>query len=105
MVAKTARFLAPIALAAVGVGIYLIVHSTLAKHTATTITQSTTPLPATRHSTHTKPKPKYYRVKPGDTLSSIAARTHVGIGRIESLNPSVSAPFNLQTGQRLRLRR
>jgi LysM repeat protein len=105
MVAKTARFLAPIALAAVGVGIYLIVHSTLVKHDTTTITQSSTTLQPTRHSTHPRPKPKFYFVKQGDTLSSISARTHVGIGRIESLNPSVSAPFNLQTGQRLRLRR
>ena len=42
MVAKSARFLAPIALAAVAVGVYLIVHSTVVHHT-TTATQSNSP--------------------------------------------------------------
>jgi LysM repeat protein len=106
MVAKTARFLAPIALAAVGVGIYLIVHSTLVKHDATTITQSSTATRPPRHRAHAKPKPRFYVVKQNDTLSSIAHTTGVSMGRLESLNPSVSTPpFSLQTGQRLRLRR
>jgi LysM repeat protein len=107
MVAKIARLIAPIALAAVGVGIYLIVHSTLVKHAATTTQSSTTTLPRSpRHGGHAKPKPKYYFVKPGDTLSSVAVKTHVSLGRLESLNPAVSSPpFSLQTGQRLRLRR
>jgi LysM repeat protein len=105
MVAKSARFLAPIAIASVGVGIYLLVHSALVKdHPATA--QSSTTIHTTRHSAHRKPRPKYYVVKQGDTLSSIAARTGVSQGRLGTLNPSVSAPpYSLQTGQRLRLRR
>jgi LysM repeat protein len=107
MVAKSARFLAPIALAAVGVGIYLIVHSTLATHRATITQSSSRTTTATgRRDARAKPKPKFYVVKPGDTLSSIAAKTGVQLSQLTSLNPSVSAPpYSLQAGQRLRLRR
>jgi LysM repeat protein len=104
MVAKSARFLAPIVLAAVGVGIYLLVHTALVKPHAV-VTQSTTSIHKTAHPGHRKPRPKYYVVKQGDTLSSIAAKTGVSQGRLGKLNPSVSAPpYSLQTGQRLRLR-
>jgi len=108
MVAKIARFLAPIALAAVGVGVYLIVHSTVV-HTATTATQSSN-APVARGSQHKTHKhrrvPKYYTVKSGDTLGAISSRTGVSVARLTELNHSLaSAPNSLQTGQRLRLRR
>jgi LysM repeat protein len=106
MVRLLARLLAPLALAAVVVGVYLIVHSTLAKpHPA--VTQSDTTQRTTgRHHHKAKPKPRFYVVKQGDTLSSIASRTGVALSRLTALNPSVSAPpYSLQTGQRLRLRR
>jgi LysM repeat protein len=107
MVAKIARFLAPIALAAVGVGVYLIVHSTVV-HQATTATQSTSTrangAPAKRH--RHRRVPKFYTVKSGDTLSQISSRTGVSVGRLTELNRSLAtAPNSLQTGQRLRLRR
>ncbi|MGA2009094.1 MAG: LysM domain-containing protein [Solirubrobacteraceae bacterium] len=88
MVRNSARFLAPLALAAVALGVYLVVHST---HPG-----------ATRRR---KLGPKFYVVKPGDTLSAISARTKVSLTRLTTLNPALSAPYNLQTGQRLRLRR
>jgi LysM repeat protein len=106
MVGKAARLLAPIALAAVAVGVYVLVHSAVLKHHTTTTTTQTT-----LHATHGQPKhhkakPKFYVVKQGDTLSSIAEKTGVTLGRLTALNPSVSAPpYSLQTGQRLRLRR
>jgi LysM repeat protein len=106
MLGKAARLLAPIALAAVAVGVYVLVHSTVIKHhTTTTATQTT--LHSTRgHPKHHKARPKFYVVKAGDTLSSIAAETGVPLGRLTALNPAVSAPpYSLQTGQRLRLRR
>ena len=108
MVAKIARFLAPIALAAVGVGVYLIVHSTVVHHT-TTPTQSKSPA-AADGSKH-KPRrhrraPKFYVVKSGDTLGIISSRTHVPVSVLTTLNSSLeSNPNSLQTGQRLRLRR
>lgn len=107
MVAKIARFLAPIALAAVGVGVYLIVHPTLVHH-ATTATQSSSTL---ANGAHHKPRkhrrvPKFYVVKSGDTLGSISSRMHVPVSVLTTLNSSLSSnPNSLQTGQRLRLRR
>ena len=103
MLAKSARLLAPMALAAVAVGVYLIVQSGLATHHRTP-NQSTTVLTTSR-STHRRVRhPKYYVVRAGDTLSAISVKTHVPVYRILSLNPLVS-PNSLQTGQRLRLRR
>lgn len=107
MVAKIARFLAPIALAAVGVGVYVIVHSTLVHHT-TAVSQSTSTSannPSHKHRGHHR-VPKFYIVKSGDTLSQISSKTGVSVERLTELNRSLaSAPNSLQTGQRLRLRR
>jgi len=47
--------------------------------------------------------PRYYRVRPGDTLAAIAARTHTPVARLQRLNPAVQ-PTALFIGQRLRLR-
>jgi LysM repeat protein len=107
MVAKTARFLAPIALAAVGVGVYLIIHSTVGEHSTTVVTSSSTIATGRKHGTH-KPRriPKFYIVKSGDTLSKISYHVHVPVAELTTLNPSLSSnPNSLQTGQRLRLRR
>jgi LysM repeat protein len=103
MLAKSARLLAPLALAAVAVGVYLIVHGSTVTHHPP-VAQQTTTL-TTRHATkRRRPRPKFYVVKAGDTLSGVSVKTHVPIDRLESLNPLVS-PNSLQTGQRLRLRR
>jgi LysM repeat protein len=107
MVAKTARFLAPIALAAVGVGVYLIIHSTVGQHTATVVTSTSTFATGRKHTTHKpRPIPRFYIVKSGDTLSKISSHVHVPVAELTTLNPSLSSdPNSLQTGQRLRLRR
>ena len=100
---KWARFLAPIALASVGVGTYTIVHAGLqVNHPA--------PVPlhiviAPKHTSHRKlPRAKFYVVAPGDSLSAIASKAGISLGELEALNPNVP-PNSLQTGQRLRLRR
>jgi LysM repeat protein len=100
----SARFLAPIALAAVAVGTYVIVHAGLnPQHsTAPQSTQVQTGTTAGHQRHHATPK--FYIVKSGDTLSQISVKTHVSILRLSALNPSISAN-SLQTGQRLRLRR
>ncbi len=103
MLAKSARLLAPLALAAVAVGVYLIVHAGLPAHHQAS-SQTTTALTTKRKAAHRVNHPKFYVVRPGDTLSAISVKTHVPIFRLMSLNPSVS-PNSLQTGQRLRLRR
>jgi LysM repeat protein len=43
-----------------------------------------------------------YTVRPGDTLTSIAARTGVSLGRLQQLNPKLDSD-SLQTGQRIKL--
>jgi len=106
MVGKSARFLAPIALAAVGVGVYLIVHSTLAHHGTTVVQKSSTNATTRKHAAHRhRRRPRFYIVKSGDTLSEISSKTGIPVARLTSLNAALSAaPNSLQTGQRLRLR-
>jgi LysM repeat protein len=43
-----------------------------------------------------------YTVRPGDTLTGIAARTGVPLGRLKQLNPQLDSD-SLQTGQRIKL--
>jgi len=108
MVGKLARFLAPIALAAVAVGVYLIIHSTVVPRTAAGTNTSSVIVnnhrqPAAHHKAHRTPK--FYVVKSGDTLSAISGKTGVSVSQLSTLNPSLAnAPNSLQTGQRLRLR-
>jgi Tfp pilus assembly protein FimV len=105
MVGRVARLLAPIAIIAVAVAIYLIVHATVDKHHHTVSHHHHSAHASGRHHhKHHHPAPKFYVVKPGDTLSAIAVRTHISLTRLQALNPNVSAN-TLQTGQRLRLRR
>jgi LysM repeat protein len=106
MVGKSARFLAPAALAAVTLGVYLIVHSTLNPHTH--VGHPNAVIVNGRRQTvhHARRGPKFYVVKPGDTLSAIAAKTGVSMTSLSNLNRSLAtSPNSLQTGQRLRLRR
>jgi LysM repeat protein len=61
---------------------------------------------ATLHTPQTsRPEPRqpYYRARPGDSLSRIAARTGVPVEQLEQLNPQVD-PLALLPGQRVRLR-
>ena len=98
-----ARYIAPLALAAVAVGTYEIIHTDL--QTSHPAAASVTVLHGRRiaHQKPPRPKPKFYVVLPNDTLSQIAVKTGVPLGRLESLNPKLS-PDSLSTGQRLRLR-
>ena len=87
-----ARYLAPLALAAV-------VAATLrdrpqgdpgqALHLASlSIVQSSSTTPTATHKVSTKAK--FYVVQPGDTLSRISARTGVSVATLEQLNPNVN---------------
>jgi LysM repeat protein len=102
-----ARYLAPLAIAAVAVASYTIVHRALMhKHTSASlsIVQTTTTDTGTRTGHKVSSKAKFYFVKPNDTLSRIAAKTGVSLSALESLNPNVT-PDSLHPQQRLRLRR
>jgi len=108
MVAKSARLLAPIALVAVALGVYLLIHNTFAHGLATgSQTTSTGALVNSHRRTvhHPKRTPKFYTVKSGDTLSAISASTGVSLYKLIQLNPKLANSQNsLQVGQRLRLR-
>lgn len=102
---KGARWLAPIALAATVVVIYVLVHDTLNKRKPAV--PQTTGLTLTTQSTRVSTQPaapstQTYIVKSGDTLSGIAARFHTSLAKVEALNPKVD-PSALQSGQHLRL--
>jgi LysM repeat protein len=60
--------------------------------------------PATRPKVvHRAPTASYYRVRPGDTLTVVAAKTGVSTARLLRLNPKVQ-PTALFIGQKIRLR-
>jgi LysM repeat protein len=55
---------------------------------------------------HAKPKPlgpRVWTVRPGESYGSIAAKTRIGIVKLENLNPQLK-PSALQPGDRVRLR-
>src|ERR1700733_1178621 len=101
-----ARYLAPLAIAAVAAVSYVIVHKALMhKHAVSVlIEQKTTSTTGTATTHDVSVKAKFYVVRPNDTLSEIAARTGVSISTLEKLNPTVN-PAALHPSQRLRLRR
>ena len=107
MVGKGARLLAPAALIAVTVGVYLLVHSAFAHHPMSTPTTTATIVnnPRGGSASGGRRPHRFYVVRAGDTLSEIANRTGVSVADITTLNPSLAnAPNSLQPGQRLRLR-
>jgi LysM repeat protein len=99
-----ARFLAPLALVAVCIALYMVVTSTQTSsdgsrsspNGATDTRPTATPEPRRRG-------PRRYRVKEGDTPSSIAEKTGVALEDILRLNPDLD-PQTLRPGQRIRLR-
>lgn len=95
--------LAPIAIIAVAVAVYLIVHATVDSNNTVSHQHSAHASGRHHHHKHHSHKAKVYVVKAGDTLGGIAVKTHIPLTRLEALNPNVS-PNALQTGQRLRLR-
>jgi len=108
-----ARLLAPLALVAAALAIYLVVRSELsAGGAASSITRpagTTTSEPAAttsrseRRERSSRRRARTYTVKPGDVLSSIAEKTGVPLSRLQELNPDVD-PQALRTGQKLKLR-
>jgi LysM repeat protein len=99
--AEVKRYAAPVAfLAAVTIAV-LLVRSGLQTDSSpgpTTVVATTT---AT--TTVTKPKrPKYYRLRAGETLSDVALRFNTTVDDLLALNPKIK-PTQLTVGQRIRV--
>lgn len=98
---SSARYLAPIALAATITGTYLVVHSGLTASPArpSHVGRGRGPKGKGQYA-----NTKFYVVQPGDNLTSIALKTGIGLTALEAQNPNLD-PNSLHPGQRLRLRR
>ena len=98
-----ARFLAPLALVAVCIALYMIVTSPQTSSDGSGSPNGATGARPTATATPERRGPRRYRVKEGDTPSSIAEKTGVPLEDILRLNPDLD-PQTLQAGQRIRLR-
>jgi LysM repeat protein len=101
-----ARFLAPLALVAFGIALFMIVTSSeTGSDGGESGNRATETRPeATPNGDEPERKgPRRYTVKPGDTPSSIAEKTGVPLEEILRLNPDLD-PQTLSPGQRIKLR-
>jgi len=102
-----ARFIAPLALVAVGVALFMVVSSSTNKSgDGSSPSQTSGNGPAATPTPKGKSErkgPRRYRVKTGDTPSSIAEKTGVPLEEILRLNPDLD-PQTLAPGQRIKLR-
>ena len=102
-----ARFIAPLALVAVGVALFMVVSSSLDESgDGNSPSRTSGNRPAATPTPEGKSErkgPRRYRVKTGDTPSSIAEKTGVPLEEILRLNPDLD-PQTLAPGQRIKLR-
>jgi LysM repeat protein len=101
-----ARFLAPLALVAFLIALFIVVDSsrTDPDDDSPNRTTETQPVATPDGAEGERTGPRRYRVKPGDTPSSIAEKTGVPLEDILLLNPDLD-PQTLSPGQRIKLRR
>ena len=105
------RFLAPLALVAACVTIYLVTESELGDSSSTTTATTSSakasgakPTTSARKAKAKKRAPrKTYTVKPGDVLSSISETTGVAVADLLKYNDLEDAQ-NLSVGQKLKLK-
>jgi LysM repeat protein len=102
-----ARFLAPLALVAVGIALFMVVSSSREESGSSDSPGQTSgnepSASPTAEGKRERKGPRRYRVKAGDTPSSIAEKTGVPLEQILRLNPDLD-PQTIQVGQRIRLR-
>jgi LysM repeat protein len=102
--AEVKRYAAPVAfLAAVTIAVLLVrsglrADSSPGPTTSVVATTNTTPTVVKR-----RPRPKYYRLRAGETLSDVALRFHTTVENLLALNPKVK-PNQLTVGQRIRVK-
>ena len=101
-----ARLAAPVAFFAAATVLVILVESGLNGGSSTATSPSAAPTltsPTTSSGTSAaKKKKRFYRVKQGETLESIAAKFHTTTDDLVRLNPGIDA-LALQPGQRIRI--
>ena len=105
-----ARFLAPLALVAVSIALFMVVSSSSTEPETSEPNRATETRPAgggngsdTEEEQPRRKGPRRYTVRPGDTPSSIAEETGVPLEEILRLNPDLD-PQTLSPGERIKLR-
>jgi LysM repeat protein len=100
-----ARFLAPLALVAFAVALFIVVTGSSDTETESGPNRASETQPAASPAGESKQRRgrRRYTVKPGDTPSAIAEKTGVPLADILRLNPDLD-PQALSPGQRLKLR-
>ena len=106
-----ARFLAPLALVAVALALFLVVTAAPDEERPAapgSAVRETAPgasaTPSGQQPAKRKKVRRRYKVKPGDTPSGIAEKTGVPLGVILALNPELD-PQTLAPGTKIRLRK
>jgi LysM repeat protein len=100
-----ARFLAPLALVGFVIALFVVVNGTrddAGSGGNAAPAASASPTPGKKQKA--RKVRKTYKVKPGDTPSSIAVKTHVPLSQIQELNPELDDQ-TLSVGQKIKLRR
>jgi LysM repeat protein len=101
-----ARFIAPLALVAFALALFIVVSSTTGDGGGETGAQETRapaePTPKPSNQRKRKPR-RTYTIKAGDTPSGIAVKVDVPLDQILELNPDLD-PQTLTPGTKIRLR-
>jgi LysM repeat protein len=102
--AWAARVVAPVAFFAAATVLVVLIETGLnGGSTSTTASTPTLSTPTSSTPTTTGPaKKKFYRVRRGDTLESIAAKFDTTVDDLLQLNPNVD-PLALSPGQKIRV--
>jgi LysM repeat protein len=98
------RYGAPAAfLAAVTIAVLLVRSGLQTESSPGTTTVATTRATSTTTATTTVKRPRFYRLRAGETLSDVAIRFDTTVEDLLALNPGIE-PTNLRVGQRIRVR-
>ena len=101
-----ARFIAPLALVGVAIALFMVVNSSLDKSGGSTTPGQTSgnepSASPTAEGKRERKGPRRYRVKTGDTPSSIAEQEGVEVSALLDANPNAD-PNALSPGQKLKI--
>ena len=103
--AEVKRYAAPVAfLAAVTIAVLLVRDGLKANSSpAPTTVVTTATAPTTTPAGARRRRPRYYRLRAGETISDVAVRFDTTVEELLKLNPKIK-PTELTIGQRIRVR-